>query len=187
MTKGIWKQTLYHWVTPLARFEWPGTLMRQAMWQVVHLLICLCFFMSDLMKALNPFLVRLPREQHEQYLTDIMRELKKLGGTEKNTDDDDVVARVKYGLIFAFAKKIWTPRPSIGFYVKIEPNSEVRLATINPKTNANTSHKIARTFLAWKKQPTCINQIMYWIIRDSLYVYFLLQIIIHIQVVTETL
>ena len=91
MTKGIWKQALYHCVTPLAKSEWPGTLMRQAIWQVVPLLICLCFFMSDLMKATNPFLVRLPREQHEQYLTDIMRELKKLGRTETDTNADDVV------------------------------------------------------------------------------------------------
>jgi hypothetical protein len=35
-----------------------------------------------------------------------MRELKKLGRTEKNTNEDDVVARIKYGLIVAFARKI---------------------------------------------------------------------------------
>ena len=64
------------------------------------------FFMSDLMKAANPFLVRLPREKHEQYLTDIMRELKKLSRTETDTNADDVVARFKYGLIVAFARKI---------------------------------------------------------------------------------
>jgi len=72
----------------------------------VHLLICMCYFMSDLMKAVNPFLVRLPREQHEQYLTDIMRELKKVGRTETDTNADEVVARLKYGLIVAFARKI---------------------------------------------------------------------------------
>jgi hypothetical protein len=53
--------------------------------------------------------------------------------------------------------------------VKIEPTSEVRLATIKATTNANTSHKIVHTLLARKKQPTCIHQIMYWIIRESLY------------------
>ena len=61
------------------------------------------FFMSDSLKAINPFLDRIPRELHEIYTTDCLTEFMKLAETNKTTDD--VVTTFKYGLIVAFAKK----------------------------------------------------------------------------------
>ena len=58
--------------------------------------------MSDAMKAVNPFLDRIPRELHEQYMTDCITEIVKMA--EKKTTDDGVIS-IKYGLIVAFARK----------------------------------------------------------------------------------
>jgi len=55
---------------------------------------------------------------------------------------------------------------------------------MHPTNHANTAHKIVHTLLAWKKidhMHTPNN-----VICEYLYVYILLQIIIHIRVVTET-
>jgi hypothetical protein len=59
--------------------------------------------MSDTLKAVNPFLDRMPRELHEQYITDCVTEFMKLAETNKTTND--VVTSIKYGLIVAFARK----------------------------------------------------------------------------------
>jgi hypothetical protein len=59
--------------------------------------------MSDIMKAVNPFLDRMPRELHEQYITDLVTELMKMAETKKT--NNDVVISQKYGLIVAFARK----------------------------------------------------------------------------------
>jgi len=59
--------------------------------------------MSDAMKAVNPFLDRMPRELHEQYTTDCLTEFVKLAETNKTTDDS--VISYKYGLVVAFARK----------------------------------------------------------------------------------
>lgn len=53
------------------------------------------------MKAVNPFLDHIPRELHEQYLTDLMTEITKLNMAE--TNKNTVFA---YGLIVAFARKM---------------------------------------------------------------------------------
>ena len=66
----------------------------------------LLFFMSDSMKAINPFLGRIPRELHEQYMTDFMTELMKLNLAETNNSTDDGGTSIKYGLMVAFARKI---------------------------------------------------------------------------------
>jgi hypothetical protein len=61
--------------------------------------------MSDSKKAVNPFLERIPRELHEQYLTDSLTELLKLRMTEANNNKDGGVISFKYGLMVAFARK----------------------------------------------------------------------------------
>ena len=63
-------------------------------------------FISDILKATNPFLVRIPREQHEQYMTDLLTEVMKLNRRETNNNTDDGVTWFKYGLTVAFARKI---------------------------------------------------------------------------------
>jgi len=45
----------------------------------------------------------MPRELHEQYMTDCMMELMKMA--ETNSDDDDSVVSFKYGLMVVFARK----------------------------------------------------------------------------------
>ena len=68
--------------------------------------------------------------------------------------------------------------------MQIRHISESRLVTMHPTNHANTAHKIVHTLLAWKKidhMHTPNN-----VICEYLYVYILLQIIIHIRVVTET-
>jgi hypothetical protein len=57
------------------------------------------------MKAVNPFLERIPRELPEQYLTDSLTELMKLRMTEANNNTDEGVISFKYGLMVAFARK----------------------------------------------------------------------------------
>ena len=165
------KQTLYHSVTPLATFDWPGTVMRQSMWWLIRLLICLCFFMPVAMTAVNPFLDRMPRELHEQYKTDFLTEFMKLAETNRTTDDS--VITFKYALILAFARKSWKLQPSIGRCVHTRPISESRLVTIHHTIHANTAHKILHTLLAWKNEDYMHtpNNVLYhtWI---SICVYF---------------
>jgi len=60
--------------------------------------------MSDKEKAVNSFLGRMPRELHEQYMTDYMTELLKLNTVETNNTDDGGIL-YKYSLIVAFARK----------------------------------------------------------------------------------
>ena len=55
------------------------------------------------MKSVNPFIVRMPGEMPEQYMTDCMMEFVKMA--EKNKTTDDSVISHKYGLIVAFARK----------------------------------------------------------------------------------
>jgi len=55
------------------------------------------------MIAVNPFLDRMPRELHEQYMTDFFSEFMKM--TETNKTTDDIVITFKYGLLVAFARK----------------------------------------------------------------------------------
>jgi hypothetical protein len=62
------------------------------------------FFMSDALKAVNPFLGRIPRELHEQYMTDFVTEIMETKMTETNITDDGVIL-IKYGVIVAFVRK----------------------------------------------------------------------------------
>jgi len=61
--------------------------------------------MSDTMKAVNPFIDRIPRELQEQYMTDCMTEYIKINMGEQNNSTDDGVFSLKYGLMVAFARK----------------------------------------------------------------------------------
>ena len=99
------------------------------------------------MKAVNPFVYHIPRELHEQYMTDFVTEYRKI---HENTDDCSIP--LKYGLIVAFARKSWKLQPSIGRYGQIWHTSEAQLLTTHPTTHANTSHKIVHSLLAWKKK-----------------------------------
>jgi hypothetical protein len=57
------------------------------------------------MKAVNPFLGRMPRELHEQYMTDFLTEIVETAAVETNKNTDDCVFFFKYRLIVAFARK----------------------------------------------------------------------------------
>jgi len=58
------------------------------------------------MKEVNPFVGRMPRELHEQYMTDCMTEIMETKMVETNNNTDNGVTLFKYGLIVAFARKI---------------------------------------------------------------------------------
>jgi len=60
--------------------------------------------MSDTMKAVDPFFDRIPRELHEQYLTDVFTEVMKMAEPNKTTDDSVIL--VTYAIIVAFARKL---------------------------------------------------------------------------------
>jgi hypothetical protein len=64
----------------------------------------LVFFMSDSMKAVSPFIDRIPTELHEQYMTDFMTEFMKMPEINKTTDDG--IISFRYGLLVAFARKL---------------------------------------------------------------------------------
>jgi len=60
--------------------------------------------MSDTMKAVNPFIDRIPRELQEQYMTDLVTEyIKVIMGEPSNNDEGGI--SLKYGLVVAFARK----------------------------------------------------------------------------------
>ena len=61
--------------------------------------------MSDSVKAVNPFIDRIPRELQEQYLKECLTELMKLKMAETNNNTDDGVISFPYGLMVAFARK----------------------------------------------------------------------------------
>jgi prolipoprotein diacylglyceryltransferase len=62
--------------------------------------------MSDTLKAVNPFLHRIPTELHEQFMADLLTELMELNMAETSNYTDDGALSVKYVLMFAFARKI---------------------------------------------------------------------------------
>jgi hypothetical protein len=64
------------------------------------LVFCVC--LSDSLKAVDPFIDRIPRELHEQYMTDCVTEFMKMA---ENKTSEDGVTSIKYGLIIAFARK----------------------------------------------------------------------------------
>jgi hypothetical protein len=59
--------------------------------------------MSGILKAVNPFLERIPRELHDQYITDLVELVKLDIGKANNTDDS--VFPYKAVIIVAFARK----------------------------------------------------------------------------------
>jgi len=65
----------------------------------------LVFFMSDAMKAVNPFVNRMPRELREQYMTDFFTEFVETEMVETKKNTDDGVVMLKYTVIVAFARK----------------------------------------------------------------------------------
>jgi hypothetical protein len=72
----------------------------------------LVFVMSDWMKALNPFLQRIPNELQEKYFTDYLTEVIKLFMGETNNKEDDGVLHESRNIV-AFARKTGKLRPSI--------------------------------------------------------------------------
>jgi hypothetical protein len=61
--------------------------------------------MSESMKAVNPFVDRIPRELHEQYLTDCVTEILRVRTAETNNNTEDGIISFAYGLLVAFARK----------------------------------------------------------------------------------
>jgi len=111
------------------------------------------FFMSDSMKAVNPFIDRIPRELQEKFMTDCVTEYIKINTGVQNNNPDDGVISFKYGLMVAFARKTWKLQPSIGGYVQIWPISEVRLVINTAKQPTHTPHTRLRTVICvWKKK-----------------------------------
>ena len=56
------------------------------------------------MKAINPFIDRIPRELQEQYMTDLVTEYIKLNMGEPNNTEDGSIS-FKQGIVIAFARK----------------------------------------------------------------------------------
>jgi len=61
--------------------------------------------LRDLLKGVNPFVGRMPRELHDKYMTDCMTEIMETKMVETNNNTDNGVTLFKYGLIAAFARK----------------------------------------------------------------------------------
>jgi juvenile hormone acid methyltransferase len=62
------------------------------------------FFMSESMRAVDPFIERIPSELHQEYLTDYMTEMLKVVMGEENDKVDGKIP-FKHGIIVAFARK----------------------------------------------------------------------------------
>jgi endo-1,4-beta-D-glucanase Y len=65
----------------------------------------LCVF-SDSLKAINPFVGRMPTDLHELYMTDCLMEKKKKKMVETSNNADDGIILIKYGLMVAYARKM---------------------------------------------------------------------------------
>jgi hypothetical protein len=63
--------------------------------------------MSDSLKAINPFVARMPTDLREQYMTDYLMEFMetKMVETYNNTDEGVILVKYTYGLMIAFARK----------------------------------------------------------------------------------
>jgi hypothetical protein len=61
--------------------------------------------MSDAMKAVNPFLGHIPRELHDQHMTDFWTEFVKTDAVETKKNTDEGVIFYKYRFMAAFARK----------------------------------------------------------------------------------
>jgi hypothetical protein len=57
------------------------------------------------MRAVNPFLDRIPTELHEEYLADCLMEAEKQKFIETNNNIDEKVPSFRYELIVAHARK----------------------------------------------------------------------------------
>jgi hypothetical protein len=57
------------------------------------------------MKAVNPFVGRIPRELREQYMTDFFTDFVETEAVETKKNTDDGVVLFKYRFIVAFARK----------------------------------------------------------------------------------
>jgi hypothetical protein len=66
----------------------------------------LVFFMSGAIQAVNPFLDRIPRELHEQYITELLTEFMRVNMADTSNSTDDGGIPLKYGLLVAFASKL---------------------------------------------------------------------------------
>jgi hypothetical protein len=64
------------------------------------------FLMSDVVKAADPFVGQIPRELHEQYMTDFWTKFMETDAVETKKNTDDGVIFFKYRYIIAFARKI---------------------------------------------------------------------------------
>ena len=126
--------------------------------------------MSDAMKAINPFIDRIPRELQEQYMTDLVTEYIKLNMGEPNNTEDGSIS-FKQGIVIAFARKTWKFQPFIGRCVQIWTILEARLAINTAKLSTLTPHtKLSTVCVCGNRKTTCIHQAIYWIIRAYLYV-----------------
>ena len=103
-------------------------------------------------------------------MTDLVTELIKVNMGEPNNTDDGGIS-FNYGLVVAFARKIWKLQLFIGCCVQIWTISEARLAINTAKQPTHTPHtKLSTVCVCGKRKTTCIHQAMYWIIRAYLYV-----------------
>ena len=145
------------------------------------------------MKTINPFVGRMPRELHEQYMTDFLTEFVETEAVETKKNTADGVVFYKYRFIVAFARKTWKHQTSISSrhiydaMCKYDPSRKlgwqqytVQYNQRKPRTlNSAHSSCVEKEILhAYTKQCTESYVNIYLCI-------FLFQIIIHIQVVTE--
>jgi hypothetical protein len=65
----------------------------------------LCVF-SDFLKAINPFVGRMPTDLHELYMTDCLMEFMDTKTVETSNNADDGIILMKYGLMVAYARKM---------------------------------------------------------------------------------
>jgi hypothetical protein len=119
-------------------------------------------------------------------MTDYLMEFMKTKMVETNNNIDDGVILLMYRIILAFTRKKWKLHPSIGCYVQIWSITEARLTTIHRTTHAHTEHKIVHTLPAWKQRLHAYTRQCTESYMNIYLCIFLLQIIFHKEIVTET-
>lgn len=72
-------------------------------------LICvaICCFLTEAVKAVNPFIKRMMEEDQEDYLEDYIRHTRKYGliENEDEKNEEDVRIRVDYTLLIIYGRK----------------------------------------------------------------------------------
>ncbi|XP_069675150.1 juvenile hormone acid O-methyltransferase-like [Periplaneta americana] len=112
----IYMEDVHRFISPYHQSEDPGEEFNELLREVgLDVIKCECRkneytynstdCLKESIKAVNPFLDRIPQNLHEEYLNDCLLEASKLKFVEENNNAGETLTAVRYELIIAYARK----------------------------------------------------------------------------------